>query len=136
MAFVSLKDQDKNSILLETCDTLNELGIEIIATKGTASYLEKNNIKVTYVKKAYEGRPNIIDLLTDNKIDLVFNTTEGIQSIKDSREIRTLSVTKRLPYFTSATGAWAAARAMKSSREFKSSIISLQELKAYQSIAS
>ena len=132
-AFVSLKDQDKDTKLLETCAILRELNIEILATIGTAAYLEKHFIKVTRVKKAYEGRPNILDLLTDNKVDIVFNTTEGFQSIKDSREIRTLSLTKRLPYFTSATGAWAAAQAMKSANKIEKSIISLQELKNYQS---
>ncbi len=131
-AFISLKDQDKNEKLLEACRTLEELGINLIATSGTANYLRKNNIKATLVKKAYEGRPNIIDFLSDNKIDLVFNTTEGLQSIKDSREIRTISVAKRLPYFTSATGAWAAAHAIKSSRETDISVISLQELKSFK----
>ena len=134
VAFVSIKDQDKDPKLVETCLMLREFGIKILATKGTASYLEKNNIEATHVNKAYEGRPNILDLLTDNKIDLVFNTTEGNQSIKDSREIRTISVAKKIPYFTSATGAWAAASAMKSSKESKISIISLQEMKNYQSL--
>ena len=106
--------------------------MEIIATKGTASYLKKNAIKVTQVNKAHEGRPNILELLSDNKIDLVFNTTEWRQSIKNSRAIRTTSVAKGIAYCTSATGAWAAARAMKSSKESEISIISLQELKAYQ----
>ena len=131
-AFISLKDQDKNSKLLEACRILRSLNIEIMATQGTTFYLKKNDIKVTQVKKAHEGRPNILDLLSDNKIDLVFNTTEGLQSIKDSRGIRTMSVAKRIAYFTSATGAWAAAHAMKSSRESEISIISLQELKSYQ----
>ena len=54
----------------------------------------KNNIKIKLVKKAYEGRPNIIDLLNDNKIDLVINTTEGLQSIEDSKGIRILALEK------------------------------------------
>ena len=131
-AFISLRDHDKNSKLLEACLILRALNMEIIATQGTASYLKNNGIKVTQVNKAHEVRPNILDLLSDNKIDLVFNTTEGLQSIKDSRGIRTISVAKRIAYFTSATGAWAAARAMKSSKEAEISIISLQELKSYQ----
>ena len=104
-----------------------------MATIGTAKYLEKNLIKATRVKKAYEGRPNILDLLSDNKVDIVFNTTEGFQSIKDSRDIRTLSLAKKLPYFTSATGAWAAAQAMKSDNKLENNIISLQELRNYKS---
>ncbi|PQM55731.1 MAG: carbamoyl phosphate synthase large subunit [Rhodobacteraceae bacterium] len=133
-AFVSVKNQDKNKKLVEACLALDELGIEIIATKGTAIYLKQNNISVTEVKKAYEGRPNIIDFLNDNKIDIVFNTTAGLQSIIDSQEIRTISVAKRLPYFTSATGSWAAAHAMKSTPESEISIISLQELKTIREV--
>ena len=132
-AFVSVKDQDKDNKLLETCTVLRELNIEILATNGTAKYLDKNSIKATRVKKAYEGRPNILDLLSDNKVDIVFNTTEGFQSIKDSRDIRTLSLAKKLPYFTSANGAWAAAQAMKSENKLENKVISLQELKNYQS---
>jgi carbamoyl-phosphate synthase large subunit len=88
----------------------------------------KNNIKVKLVKKAYEGRPNIIDLLNDNKIDLVINTTEGLQSIEDSKGIRILALEKNLSYYTSISGAWAAAHSMEYHNEKNLSIISLQEL--------
>ena len=85
--------------LLEICKIIDNLGIEILATTGTLQFLSKNNIKAKGVKKAYEGRPNIIDLLTDNKINLVINTTAGLQSIEDSKGIRILALEKNLPYY-------------------------------------
>ena len=127
-AFVSVRDGDKSSVLIETCSTLIDLGIKIIATEGTASYLSRFNIEAVTVNKAHELRPNILDLLVDNKINIVFNTTEGTQSIKDSREIRSLTITKRLPYSTSLAGAWAVALAMKSAQNKKTEISSLQVL--------
>ena len=127
-AFVSVKEKDKNPKLLEICKIIDELGINILATTGTLQFLSNNNIKAKGVNKAYEGRPNIIDLLTDNKINLVINTTEGLQSIEDSKGIRMLALEKNLPYYTSTTGAWAAAHSMKNLNEKGLSIISLQEL--------
>ena len=128
-AFVSVKNKDKNTKLLDICEIILSLGIKIFATSGTLQFLLKNNIYVKHIKKAHEGRPNIIDLLTDNKIDLVINTTEGLQSIEDSKGIRTLALEKNLPYYTSNSGAWAAAHAMRNLNEKELSIISLQELK-------
>ena len=127
-AFISVKGKDKNTKLLEICKIVDNLGIKILATSGTAEFLLKNNIKVKLVKKAYEGRPNIIDLLNDNKIDLVINTTEGLQSIEDSKGIRILALEKNLSYYTSISGAWAAAHSMEYHNEKNLSIISLQEL--------
>ena len=126
--FVSVKEKDKNPKLLEICKIIDNLGIKILATTGTLQFLSENNIKAEGVKKAHEGRPNIIDLLSDNKINLVINTTEGLQSIKDSKGIRILALEKNLPYYTSTTGAWAATHAMKNLNEKELSIISLQEL--------
>ncbi len=126
--FISVKDTDKNKKLLETCRIIKDLDFKILATNGTAMFLSEKNIIVEKVNKAYEGRPNIIDLLTDNKIDLVINTTEGLQSIEDSKGIRILALEKNLPYYTSISGALAASNSIKSLRKKELSIISLQEL--------
>ena len=66
--------------------------------------------------------------MTDNKINLVINTTSGLQSIEDSKQIRIIALEKNLPYYTSTRGAWAAANSMKNLNEKELSIISLQEL--------
>ena len=80
-AFVSVKEKIKIKVI-RNFKIIDDLGINILATNGTLQFLSKNNIKAKGIRKAHEGRPNIIDLLTDNKIDLVINTTEGLQSIK------------------------------------------------------
>ena len=104
------------------------LKFKIIATSGTADYIEKLGYAVSRINKVTEGRPHIVDMLLNNEIDLVINTTEGLQSIQDSKGIRMLALEKNLPYYTSTTGAWAAAQSMKNLNEKGLSIISLQEL--------
>ena len=111
--FVSIKDSDKGDMILEATRLVSEIGFKIIATRGTAAYLTENGIGAEVVNKVYEGRPNIVDLMKDGHVQLVFNTTEGAQSIEDSREIRSVALYDKIPYYTTAAGARAAARAMK-----------------------
>ncbi|WP_370273779.1 hypothetical protein, partial [Pseudooceanicola nitratireducens] len=80
------------------------------------------------VNKVYEGRPNIVDLLKDGGIALVLNTTEGQQSIEDSREIRKVALYDKIPDFTPAAGAQAAAQAIASRDADSLEVTSLQEL--------
>jgi len=111
--FVSIKEADKAALLLEAVKIVTELGFTIKATRGTASFLRESGFAAEVVNKVYEGRPDITDLMKDGGIDLVFNTTEGAQSINDSREIRRIALYDRIPYYTTAAGARAAARAMQ-----------------------
>ncbi|WP_068306638.1 carbamoyl-phosphate synthase large subunit [Pararhodobacter sp. CCB-MM2] len=115
--FVSVRDTDKTAALAGAVRDLAEMGFEIVATAGTASWLKAEGIATTLVNKVYEGRPNIVDRLKNADIALVFNTTEGAQSIKDSRDIRRVALMDKIPYFTTAAGAIAAAAAMKARRE-------------------
>ncbi|MGM0586514.1 MAG: carbamoyl-phosphate synthase large subunit, partial [Pseudomonadota bacterium] len=110
--FVSVRDADK-AAMIEPVRTLAELGFHIVATGGTAAYLREQGVEAEPVKKVYEGRPNIVDLLTDGEIALVFNTTEGTQSVSDSKAIRSAALYGRIPYYTTAAGARAAARAIR-----------------------
>ena len=126
--FVSIKDSDKSTLIIQSGRILNKLGFKIIATKGTENFLNKNDIPTSTVNKVFEGRPNIVDLLKDGKINLVFNTTEGSQSIEDSKEIRSISLRKKIPYFTTAAGCNAAARAMDVRSNKKTSIYKIQDL--------
>ena len=80
------------------------------------------------MNKVYEGRPNIVDQLKDGEIALVLNTTEGAQSIEDSREIRSVALYDKIPYFTTAAGAQAAAQAIASRDAGEIVVTSLQEL--------
>jgi carbamoyl-phosphate synthase large subunit len=93
------------------------MGFEIVATRGTASWLKAEGVASTPVNKVYEGRPNIVDRLKDNDIALVMNTTEGTQAINDSRDIRRVALMDKIPYFTTAAAAIAVVAAMKARGE-------------------
>ncbi|WP_421905646.1 carbamoyl-phosphate synthase large subunit [Mameliella sp.] len=124
--FFSIKDEDKTHQLIETARILVDLGFTIVATAGTASFLAAHDIVCELVKKVYEGRPNIVDLMKDGKVHLVMNTTEGSAAVEDSREIRSVALYDKIPYFTTAAGAHAAALAMKAREEGELVVKSLQ----------
>ncbi|MEM8572734.1 MAG: carbamoyl-phosphate synthase large subunit, partial [Pseudomonadota bacterium] len=126
--FVSVKDSDKNGLILEATRIMADLGFDVIATGGTAAFLNAEGIPTTRVNKVYEGQPHIVDMMKDGEVQVVFNTTEGAQSITDSREIRALALSGRIPYYTTAAGARAAALAMQNRREGEIEVMSLQEL--------
>jgi carbamoyl-phosphate synthase large subunit len=109
--FVSVKDADK-AWILEPVRLLVAQGFRILATSGTASYLASEQIPVELVKKVLEGRPHIVDAMKNGGVQLVFNTTEGRQSLTDSFEIRRTALMMKIPYFTTAAGALAAAQAI------------------------
>ncbi|MCB1370079.1 MAG: carbamoyl phosphate synthase large subunit, partial [Rhodobacteraceae bacterium] len=111
--FVSIKDSDKAPAIVEASRILQELGFTLIATGGTRDFLTRAGIPATRINKVYEGRPHIVDMMKDGGVQIVFNTTEGAQSIADSREIRALALSDRIPYYTTAAGARAAALAIK-----------------------
>jgi carbamoyl-phosphate synthase large subunit len=124
--FFSIKDDDKTPQLAQTARLLVELGFAIVATTGTAAFLREQGIACEVVKKVYEGRPNIVDLMKDGGIQLVMNTTEGAAAVSDSREIRSVALYDKIPYYTTAAGAHAAALAMKAREEGELVVKSLQ----------
>jgi carbamoyl-phosphate synthase large subunit len=107
-------------------EKLVELGFSIIATTGTAAYLSSKGVPVSAVNKVAQGRPHIVDRLLDGDVDLVFNTTEGWQSLKDSHSIRATTLQKRVPYFTTAAASLAAARSIEAVRGHALEVASLQ----------
>ena len=113
--FISLRDSDKGT-MVDACRRLLKMGFTIIATGGTADYLQGAGVEVERINKVLEGRPHIVDALKNKEIDLVFNTTEGAQSIKDSRSIRTTALAQKIPCITTATGARSAVRAIEALR--------------------
>ncbi|MDB4074646.1 carbamoyl-phosphate synthase large subunit, partial [Ascidiaceihabitans sp.] len=80
--FISIKDADKSADMLEAATVLTELGFTFVGTKGTAKWLVENGIPCGPANKVYEGRPDITDLMKDEKIHLVMNTTEGAQAVE------------------------------------------------------
>ncbi|MDB3878151.1 carbamoyl-phosphate synthase large subunit [Amylibacter sp.] len=111
--FISVKEDDKGKAMLEAAQILSKQGFEIFATGGTSIWLSDNNVKNTRVKKVYEGQPNIVDALKNNEINLIFNTTQGSQSLKDSRAIRAAALSNKICYYTTAAASNAAAKAIK-----------------------
>ena len=111
-AFISVKDDDKSKIV-NVAKKLIELGFNLITTAGTNDFLNKNEIKSNMVKKVKDGSPNIIDLIKDNKIDLVINTTLSSKEIVESFSIRRTSLVKQIPYFTTLSGAIAGVDAIE-----------------------
>ncbi|SMH49782.1 carbamoyl-phosphate synthase large subunit [Maritimibacter sp. HL-12] len=125
--FISIRDDDKTAQMLETARTISALGFSIFATRGTAAWLTENGIEAETVNKVYEGGRTIVDRLKDGEVQLVFNTTEGVQAVEDSREIRAVALYDKIPYFTTAAGAHAATLAMKAREEGEIEVRSLQE---------
>ncbi|MGA1685404.1 MAG: carbamoyl-phosphate synthase large subunit, partial [Gemmobacter sp.] len=115
--FLSIRDEDKTDAMAEAAKGLISLGFEIVATRGTAGWLAARGLAATPVAKVYEGRPNIVDRLKNGEIALVLNTTGGSQAVSDSRDIRRVAVSDRIPYFTTAAGAIAAVAAMRARAE-------------------
>ena len=124
--FFSIKDADKTPALVDAAQILDGLGFSIVATAGTAKFLAEQGIKAELVKKVYEGRPNVVDMLKNGEISLVMNTTEGAAAVEDSREIRSVALYDKIPYFTTAAAAHAAARAMQARSEGELVVKALQ----------
>ena len=116
-AFVSIRDTDKTPQMIEAANLLIENGMTLVATRGTAAWLSVAGVACDVVNKVYEGRPNIVDMLKNNEIAFVINTTEGLQAVEDSREIRSVALYDGIPYFTTAAAAHAAAMAMQARGE-------------------
>jgi carbamoyl-phosphate synthase large subunit len=109
--FISVREADK-PFIVEPARLLAAQGFRIVATRGTAEHLHAQGIAAEPVKKVLEGRPNVVDLMKNGEIQLVFNTTEGRQSLQDSFSLRRTALMMKIPYYTTAAGALAAAQAV------------------------
>ncbi|HEU4876523.1 MAG TPA: carbamoyl-phosphate synthase large subunit, partial [Sphingomicrobium sp.] len=123
--FVSVKETDKPHIL-PAARRMAELGFTLIATDGTAAFLTREGVPVTKVNKVAQGRPHIVDRIVDGGVQLIFNTTEGWQSLKDSQAIREAAIKSKLPYFTTAAASLATANAIGALRGHALEVRSLQ----------
>jgi carbamoyl-phosphate synthase large subunit len=124
--FVSVKDSDK-PLIAPAVRAMAELGFAIMATGGTADYLIAEGIAVGRVLKVAQGRPHIVDRIKDGEVALVFNTTFGWQSHRDSQSIRASALMSRVPYFTTAAASAAVVRAIGAARERNLEVRSLQD---------
>jgi carbamoyl-phosphate synthase large subunit len=110
--FVSVKDADKPRILKAT-RLLAGLGFRVMATSGTQRYLAEHGIVATKINKVAEGRPHIVDAIKNSEVQLVFNTTEGATALADSRSLRRAALLHKVPYYTTLSGAVAAAQGIR-----------------------
>jgi carbamoyl-phosphate synthase large subunit len=125
-AFVSVRDADKEAIV-EAARILERLGLTVVATSGTCDYLNARGVAAERVNKVHEGRPHIVDRMKDGHIAIVFNTTEGAQAVRDSYDIRATALGMRIPYYTTAAGAVAAAKAIANLKEGALEVAPLQD---------
>jgi carbamoyl-phosphate synthase large subunit len=110
--FVSVRDADKSRIL-PSIKLLASLGFKCIATSGTQRYLAEQGVEAAKINKVLEGRPHIVDAIKNGEVQLVFNTTEGAAALADSRSLRHAALLHKVPYYTTLSGAVAAAQGIK-----------------------
>ncbi len=124
--FISLKDKDKPPSVL-IVKKLLELGLSVIATRGTAMYLKNHGLYVEVINKVAEGRPHIVDLIKNKEINFVINTVSGAQAQKDSFSIRQSALQYRVPFTTTISGAIAVVNAIDMLKKKQVNIKSIQE---------
>ncbi len=123
--FISVKDGDKEKAV-DLAARLHRLGFKIMATKGTCVKLIENNVPSEFVLKVPEGRPNIVDYIIDGRIDLIFNTAVGKQSIVDSFSIRRTALDRQVPYATTIRAAGAMVKAIEAMKQKKLAVKPIQ----------
>jgi carbamoyl-phosphate synthase large subunit len=124
--FVSVKDSDKPRIL-GAVRQLTAWGWKVIATGGTADYLAAEGLQIERVNKVAEGRPHIVDRIKDGDVQLIFNTTEGWQSLQDSQSIRASALAADIAYYTTAAASDAATQAIGALRSHSLEVKPLQD---------
>ena len=124
--FISVKDSDKSKSV-KIAQGLQEMGYQIVATKGTADYLKINGVDAEVIKKVKDGSPHCVEAIESGRINLVINTTFGEQAIKDSFSLRRSSLNKNLPYCTTIAGASALLGGLKAIKQEDLGITTIQE---------
>jgi carbamoyl-phosphate synthase large subunit len=127
--FFSVNDRDKVQIV-ELARQYVELGFHIVATEGTANVLERAGLVVERVYKVKEGRPNVVDLIKGERIQLIVNTPHGQDTFFDEKAIRRAAVTQRIPTITTIAAARAAADGIEALQQHETTVYPLQHLHA------
>ena len=125
--FISVRDGDKARIL-DSARLLVQQGFTLVATSGTHKFLESEGVASTRVNKVLEGRPHIVDIIKNNEIAMVINTTEGPKALGDSRSLRRAALLHKVPYYTTLAGAIAAAEGI---RAYRSGDLEVRSLQSY-----
>ena len=127
---ITVNDKDKSEVV-EVAKGFEEIGFEILASKGTCKILAENGINSKEVLKINEGRPNILDIILNGEVDLVINSPVGDKSAVDDSYLRKAAIKKKIPYMTTMAAAKATVSGIKTIKERgNSEVKSLQELHA------
>jgi carbamoyl-phosphate synthase large subunit len=132
-AFISVNDRDKRAVV-PLARELAALGLELLATRGTAATLRAAELNAEAVFKVNEGRPNIVDLIKTGKVDLIINTPLGRESFYDEKSIRRAAIRYRVPCITTLSAAHAAAAGMRALQEHAYGVAALQDLHARKAV--
>ncbi|MGB9081939.1 MAG: carbamoyl phosphate synthase large subunit, partial [Desulfuromonadaceae bacterium] len=124
--FISVRDADKKHVV-SVAEKLYKAGFGILATGGTALFLEEKGIPVRRVNKVLEGRPHIVDAIKNGEVQLVLNTTHGAQAVADSFSIRREALMNGLAYYTTVAGAKAVADSILSLQTQELSVKPIQD---------
>ncbi len=127
--FITVRDRDKGAAA-ELARRFAELGFRLVATHGTADVLEKADLIVERVYKVKEGRPNVVDLIKGDKIQLIINTPQGADPFFDEKAIRRAAITHHVPTITTVAAARAAAEGIAVRQRGEISVRALQQLHA------
>jgi len=127
--FLSINQRDKNAIV-PLAKQFVEMGFHIVATHGTADRLENAGLQVERVHKVMEGRPNVVDLIKGDRIQLIINTPQGQDAIFDEKAIRRAAVLGRIPTITTIAAGRAAADGIASLQRQQTRVVALQALHA------
>jgi carbamoyl-phosphate synthase large subunit len=125
VVFVSVKDSDK-AAMVKPVKRLIDFGFSVVATGGTAEFLRKHAIEAQRVNKVLEGRPHIVDLMKDGKVQLVFNTVDGAGALTDSFNLRRTALMNKIAYYTTVAGAKASVEGIAALREGPLDVAPLQ----------
>jgi carbamoyl-phosphate synthase large subunit len=124
--FISVKNSMYRSFIF-IAKKIADMGFKVCATEGTCRVLRSNGVNATVLKKIFEGKPNVVDLIKSNAVQLVINVPAGRKALADSKPIRSAAVTQGIPYITTLEGAQAATSGMDSIARSGYSVKSIQE---------
>lgn len=126
---ITVADPDKTAIV-DTAKAFKDLGFKLLATGGTHKHLTEKGIKAEQVLKVQEGRPNIVDAIKNDEIQLIVNTPAGKRSQHDDSYIRKAAIRYKIPYITTTTAAAAAVKGIAAHSKGAASVQSLQDYHA------
>ncbi len=124
--FISVQDKDKEAALPVAKD-FHDMGFTIMATRGTAAFLEEHQVPATPVKKVSAGRPHVVDAVKNKEIQLILNTGATSQTQRDGYEIRRAAIKYKIPYATTTDGTRAILSAIKALKKEPLSVKPIQE---------